>query len=470
MMRSLYSGVSGLQNHQVRMDVIGNNISNVNTTGFKRGRVNFQDMISQMMQGPARPNERVGGVNPKQVGLGMQVASIDTIHTQGSLQTTGVKSDVAIQGAGFFVLRAGDEDFFTRAGNFNVDSEGFLVNPANGMRVQGWNAETVDGQTLIDTSATVEDLIIPVGSKDPAQQTTEVYLASNLNKNTPIIPPGATDAQIQDGTWTVEYDVYDSFGGTHTLRIDFTRNPDAENQWIGTVAINPEDEEAIPQQVSVGGVDAADGETFIVEFGNDGTLLSAQNGEGGIADEDMISVQVTYDVPATSIPLDPETGLPQDGPVTQTFNLNLGEQGAFVDSMTQYASSSSTKVFQQNGFPMGYLEDYRIDSSGIITGIFSNGNNRSLGQLSIATFRNPGGLEKSGDTNFQESINSGIADIGTVGVAGKGNIIAGALEMSNVDLAEQFTDMIVTQRGFQANSKTIQTSDQMLQELLTLKR
>ncbi len=452
------------------MDVIGNNISNVNTTGFKRGRVNFQDLISQMRQGPARPNERVGGVNPQQVGLGMQVASIDTIHSQGSLQTTGVKSDVAIQGEGFFVMRAGDEDFYSRAGAFGVDSEGFLVNPANGMRVQGWNARTVDGATLINTSATIEDLIIPVGSKDPAQQTSEVFLASNLNKNTPLVPAGATEAQIQAGTWTVEYDIYNSFGGTHTLRIDFTRNPDAENQWLATVSIDPEADAPLPQTVTVGGIDAADGQTFIVEFANDGTLLSAQNPEGGLSAADMINVQITYEVPETSIPIDPDTGLPQDGPVTQTFNLNLGEQGSFVDAMTQYASESSTKVFSQNGFPMGYLEDYRIDSSGIITGIFSNGNNRSLGQLALATFRNPGGLEKSGDTNFQESINSGLADIGTVGVAGKGTIIAGALEMSNVDLAEQFTDMIVTQRGFQANSRTIQTSDQMLQEVLTLKR
>jgi flagellar hook protein FlgE len=386
------------------------------------------------------------------------------------LQTTGVKSDVAISGEGFFVLRAGEEDFYTRAGAFNVDSEGFLVNPANGFRVQGWNAQDVDGQTFINSSASIEDLEIPVGSKDPAQQTTEVFLASNLNKNTPIVPPDATDQQIQEGTWTVEYDIYDTFGGTHTLRIDFTRNPDAENQWIGTVSINPESEEAIPQTVSVNGVDAADGQSFIVEFANDGTLLSAQNPEGGLAIQDMISVDITYDVPRTSIPIDPETGLPEEGPVQQTFSLNLGQQGSFVDSMTQYASESSTKVFSQNGFPMGYLEDYRIDQSGTITGIFSNGNNRELGQIALATFRNPGGLEKAGETNFQESINSGIANIGTVGLAGKGTILAGSLEMSNVDLAEQFTDMIVTQRGFQANSRTIQTSDQMLQEVLTLKR
>ncbi|SIQ05266.1 flagellar hook protein FlgE [Alkalispirochaeta americana] len=470
MMRSLYSGVSGLQNHQTRMDVIGNNISNVNTTGFKRGRVNFQDMISQMMQGPARPGERVGGVNPQQVGLGMQVATIDTLHTQGSLQTTGVKSDLAIQGEGFFMLRAGDENYYTRAGAFGLDAQGNLVNPASGMRVQGWQAQTVDGQTMVNTSARVEDLVIPVGSKDPAQATSQVFLASNLNKNTPLIPEDATDAQILDGTWTAEYDIYDSFGNTHTLRIDFTRNPDAENQWIATTTLGPEGDEVIPQQLSVGGVDSVDGATFIIEFSNDGTLQSVQNAEGGLMNDDDLGVQVTFEVPRSSIPLDPETGLPVDEVQLQTFDLNLGRAGAFVDSMTQYASESSTKVFNQNGFTMGYLEDYRIDQSGIITGIYSNGNNRSLGQVALASFTNPGGLEKTGETNFQVSINSGLPDIAPVGVAGKGTVIAGALEMSNVDLSEQFTDMIVTQRGFQANSKTIQTADQLLQEVLTLKR
>lgn len=469
MMRSLYAGVSGLQNHQTRMDVIGNNIANVNTTGFKRGRVNFQDLISQTMQGPSRPGARVGGVNPQQVGLGMQIAAIDTLHMQGSLQSTGVKSDLAIQGEGFFITRAGEEQFYTRNGAFSVDAEGFLVNPANGMRVQGWQAEQVDGQTRLNTSAGIEDLIIPVGSKDPAQATTQVFLASNLNKNTPIIAEDATQAQIDAGTWTVEYDVYDSFGSTHTLRLDFVRNPDAENQWLTTVSINP-GEEALEQQLAVGGVESADGQTFIVEFANDGTLQSVQNAEGGLVNTDDLSVQVTFDVPATSIPLDPETGLPQDGPQTQEFNLNLGSVGSFVGSMTQFASESSTRIFNQNGFSMGYLDDYRIDQSGTITGVYSNGNTRALGQIALATFVNPGGLEKSGDTNFQESINSGFADIGTVGVAGKGSIVAGVLEMSNVDLAEQFTDMIVTQRGFQANSRTIQTADQLLQEVLTLKR
>lgn len=469
MMRSLYAGVSGLQNHQTRMDVIGNNVSNVNTTGFKKGRVQFQDMISQMIQGAARPREEIGGVNPKQVGLGMQVASIDTIHTQGSLQTTGVKSDVALQGAGFFVLRDGDQQLYTRDGSFGLDEEGMLVNPANGMRVQGWQAQTVDGETLINTSESVQDLTIPVGSKDPAQETTEVLLASNLNKNTPVIPENATEAEIQDGTWTVEYDVYDSFGNTHTMRIDFTKVEDVPNQWEANVQINPELDAQPNQAVAVGGVDSADNQTFLVDFANDGTIQQVSNAQGGLVDQGDLSVDVTFQVPDAQVPVDEETGLPQ-GPQTQTFNLNLGEVGAFVDSMTQYASQSSTKVFSQNGYGMGYLEDYRIDQSGTITGIFSNGTTRPLGQIALASFINPGGLEKAGENNYVETNNSGLADVAASGVAGKGKVVSGTLEMSNVDLAEQFTDMIVTQRGFQASSRTITTSDQMLQELLTLKR
>lgn len=469
MMRSLYAGVSGLQNHQTRMDTIGNNVSNVNTTGFKKGRVQFQDMISQTLQGAARPREEVGGVNPKQVGLGMQIASIDTIHTQGSLQSTGVKSDLAIEGAGFFVLRDGDQELYTRDGSFSIDEEGMLVNPANGMRVQGWQAQNVDGETIINTSESVQDLNIPVGSKDPAQETTEVFLASNLNKNTPLIPEDATDAEIQEGTWTVEYDIYDSYGNTHTLSVDWTRVDGEANRWQANVQIDPEQDVQPDQAVAVGDVDSADDQTFLVDFANDGTIQQVSNAQGGLVDEGELGVDVTFEVPDSQVPIDEGTGLPT-GPQTQTFTLNLGERGAFVDSMTQYASESSTKVFEQNGYGMGYLEDYRIDQSGVITGIFSNGTTRELGQVALASFTNPGGLEKSGENNYVETNNSGLADIAASGIAGKGQILSGSLEMSNVDLAEQFTDMITTQRGFQANSRTITTSDQMLQELLQLKR
>ena len=462
MLRSLYSGVTGLQNHQVRMDVIGNNVSNINTNGFKKGRVNFHDLISQTLQGAARPREEVGGVNPKQVGLGVQVASIDTLHTQGSLRTTGVKSDVAIQGEGFFILRDGARQLYTRSGAFGVDESGTFVNPANGQRVQGWQAQVVGGETVIDTSSSLEDIIIPIGSKDPAAATTQVFLSSNLDKNTAIIPAvGATAADITSGTWTVEYDIFDSFGDNNTLRVDFTRVPAAPNQWQALVTINPEDPVPLAQTLTVGGVASVDGQTFLVDFSNDGTLLQLSNVEGGLANADTLTAELTFPVPDSG-------GVA--GAATQTVSINLGQVGAFIDSVTQYASASSTRVYSQDGYGQGYLQDFRIDQSGTITGIYSNGTNRSIAQLSLASFTNPGGLEKDGSNDFLETINSGLADIGISGTASRGTVIAGTLELSNVDLAEEFTDMIVTQRGFQANSRTITTSDQLLQELLTLKR
>lgn len=462
MMRSLYSGVSGLQNHQIRMDVLGNNISNVNTIGFKKGRVNFQDLLSQTMAGAASPTAEVGGVNPKQVGLGMNVASIDTIHTQGSLQTTGQMTDLALQGNGFFILSSGEKDFYTRAGAFSLDEEGTLVNPANGMRVQGWSAQTLEGETIINTADQIGDLVIPIGGKDPAAATSEVFLACNLDKRTPLIPPGAGPAQTLEGTWTSSFDVYDSFGDVHTLQVNFTRVPGLENRWEAQVQIDPEAEEGTNTLVEVG-ADNNETNTFLVDFSNLGTLQSALDAQGDIIEEGEIQIPVSFDVLNARIPAGEDA-------VRQTFNLNLGTVGSAVRTVTQFAEQSSTKVYEQNGYPMGYLENFKIDQSGVITGVYSNGTNRMLGQVALASFTNPGGLEKAGESNYVVTNNSGNPDVAPSGIAGKGKLIAGALEMSNVDLSEQFTDMIVTQRGFQANSRTIQTSDQMLQELLTLKR
>ena len=470
MMRSLYSGVSGLQNHQIRMDVIGNNISNVNTVGFKKGRVNFQDLISQSMSGAARPTDEVGGVNPKQIGLGMTVATIDTIHTQGSLQTTGVISDLAVQGNGFYVLRTGDKELYTRAGAFGLDAQGFLVNPANGMRLQGWVPEDLGDGTVgaIKTAADVTDLIIPVGSKDPAKATTLVELACNLDKRTPVIPEGAGPATISEGTWSLDKKVYDSFGNTHILRMNFTRTPEVNNSWDVVVQVDPDRpvEADVPSNVTLGldpataaGNGANEGE-FTLTFDNLGSIATVTDAQGNLVDTGKIQIPVTFDVENDA-----------NGEIlTQAFLIDVGEVGSYTNSTTGFAETSSTKAFRQDGYSMGYLETYKIDQKGVITGVYSNGTERDLGQVALATFTNPGGLEKVGETAFSQSINSGEALVGPSGVAGKGKIISGTLEMSNVDLAEQFTDMIVTQRGFQANSKTIQTSDTMLQELLTLKR
>ena len=463
MMRSLYSGVSGLQNHQTRMDVIGNNISNVNTNGFKRGRVNFQDMISQQMSGAAKPTDELGGVNPKEVGLGMTIASIDNVFTQGNLQSTGVSTDLAIQGNGFFLLKSGEESFYTRNGAFGLDRDGTLVNPANGMRVQGWMAEEVNGQMLVSTAASPEDLIIPVGSKDPAKETTNVNFACNLNKNTPEIMEGASADDIYKGTWGTEQKIYDSFGNEHILSVSFRRVPGNPNQWEATVQIDPDNADYTQTRVGLGTTDGM-GNTFLVNFDNYGALASISDSAGNLSNtEGQIVIQTSFAVAESN----PDA---EGNPYRQTLNINLGTIGSFKDTITQSASKSTTKAFYQDGYTMGYLDNFKIDSSGIITGVYSNGTNRTIGQIALASFANDRGLEKAGDNTYVESNNSGMARIGESGVAGKGTLMAGALEMSNVDLSEQMTDMIVTQRGFQSNAKTIQTADTLLETVLSLKR
>lgn len=463
MMRSLYSGVSGLQNHQTRMDVIGNNISNVNTNGFKRGRVNFQDMISQQMSGAAKPTDELGGVNPKEVGLGMTVASIDNIFTQGNLQSTGVSTDLAIQGNGFFLLKSGEESFYTRNGAFGLDSDGTLVNPANGMRVQGWMADEVNGQMLVSTAATPEDLIIPVGSKDPAKETTNVKFACNLNKNTPEIQEGASADDIYKGTWGTEQKIYDSFGNEHMLSVSFQRVVGNPNQWQATVVIDQDNAEYTQTRVGLGTTDGVEN-TFLVNFDNYGALQSVTDTAGNVTNpEGEIVLQTSFAVADSNADA-------EGNPYRQTLNINLGTIGSFKDTITQSASKSTTKAFYQDGYTMGYLDNFKIDSSGIITGVYSNGTNRTIGQIALASFANDRGLEKAGDNTYVESNNSGMARIGESGVAGKGTLMAGALEMSNVDLSEQMTDMIVTQRGFQSNAKTIQTADTLLETVLSLKR
>ncbi|MBE6360094.1 MAG: flagellar hook protein FlgE [Treponema bryantii] len=463
MMRSLYSGVSGLQNHQTRMDVIGNNISNVNTTGFKRGRVNFQDMISQQLSGAAKPTDEIGGVNAKEVGLGMTVASIDNIFNQGNLQSTGVSTDIAIQGNGFFVLKSGEESFYTRNGAFGLDMNGTLVNPATGMRVQGWMAEDVNGQMMVSTAATPTDLVIPVGSKDPAKETTNVNFACNLNKNTPEILEGASPEDIVKGTWGTEQKIYDSFGNEHMLSVTFRRVVGTPNQWEATVNIDEDNADFTQTRVGLGSTDGM-GNTFIVSFDNYGALQSVTDSAGNVTNpEGQVVIQTSFAVPDSNVD---EEG----NPYRQTLNINLGTIGSFKDTITQSSSKSTTKAFYQDGYTMGYLDNFKIDSSGVITGVYSNGTNRTIGQIAMASFTNQQGLEKAGDNTYVESNNSGMARIGESGVAGKGTLMAGALEMSNVDLSEQMTDMIVTQRGFQSNAKTIQTADTLLETVLSLKR
>ena len=401
-MRSLFSGVSGLLTHQTRMDVIGNNIANVNTVGFKASRVTFADVLYESLRSATMPTPERGGTNPRQVGLGVQIGSIDVLHTAGNLQPTGITTDLAIRGNGFFVLLDGAQQLYTRAGVFDFDQEGWLVSKATGMRVAGWNA--VNG--VVNPNGPIEAIRIASDQTLPARATTDVVLEGNLNVDS------------SDAVRSIA--VYDSLGRRHDVVVRFTKT--GTNTWNWEISYgNP------PTTNNTGNI----------SFSSTGQLLSGPT--GGISFN------------------------PGGGAATVTLTIDFSR-------LTQYAAPTEVHIRSQNGFPPGSLEEVRIDASGVVTGIFSNGLTQTLAQIALATFPNPGGLEQAGDTAFRASNNSGMARIGTPGTGDRGVIAAGNVEMSNVDLSEEFASMIVTQRGFQANSRIITTSDEMLQELVNLKR
>jgi flagellar hook protein FlgE len=451
------------------MDVVGNNIANVNTTGFKRGRVNFEDLLSQNLSGAARPSTEKGGVNPKQVGLGMIVGSIDTIHTQGALQTTGVNTDVAIMGEGFFVEKVGEKTLYSRNGAFGLDRDGKLVNPANGYKIQGYQAvNNPDGTVTVDTSAPTSDVVIPVGSKDPAKATKIIKYKSNLNSMTDVVPENATDAQRAAGTWKTSINGFDSRGNIQEIQMNFRKFLDpngqpVENKWRASINILDEQGRPVTDvQARVNkGNDAAQSE-FVITFNKAGSIQSIEDG--------TVAPGATA-TPLTGDKMKMQLGLSYNvaGSDPQKMTIDLGTAGLY-DGITQFASPSSSKAYFQDGMKMGYLEGFQIDDSGIVTGSYTNGSSRPLARVAIATFTNPGGLTKTGESYFSESNNSGMARVSGAGEQVAGALRAGALEMANVDLAVEFTDMIVTQRGFQANSRTITTADTLLEELLRLKR
>ncbi|MBN1899277.1 MAG: flagellar hook protein FlgE [Spirochaetes bacterium] len=453
MMPSLYSGVSGLKNHQVRMNVIGNNISNVNTYGFKYSRVTFQDLLYQTLSGAAAPTEDKGGVNPKQSGLGMNVASIDKIFTEGSLQNTGKNTDLAIAGEGFFILSKGDQHYYTRSGTFDIDKNGTLVNPANGLNVMGWMAaEDVQGNARIDTSSDVGRIQIPVYGKNPARATNYVGFKSNLNLTAPIVTPEMTEADRVQASVMTTIDIYDSEGEAHQLQVQFRKT--AENQW--TVAANLEGAPATSLDLAPAAAAAPAGATneVVLNFDTLGSPLNLTDTAGNTINTGTLTANLRANIP---------------GREAININLDLGIVGEYT-GVTQFASPTTTKAYTQNGYSLGYLESFVIDDRGVVTGSYTNGQKRALAQVALSIFTNPGGLNTEGETLFTVTNNSGMAIVGEADTGGRGKIRAGTLEMSNVDLSEQFTDMIVTQRGFQANSRTITTADQMIQELLTLKR
>lgn len=453
MMRSMFSGVSGLRAHQTRMDVIGNNVANVNTVGFKSGRVTFQEVFNQTLKGAGAPDSATGrgGQNPMQIGLGIGVGSIDTITTRGSLQRTDNPTDLSIEGEGYFILRGGNNDTFkfSRAGNFGVDKLGNLV-AGNGANVQGWQAYTrnADGSFDFDTEKPIEaiNLYSDTYNKNKraiaAKNTSNAIFAGNLDSSkvalvTPTLPINATNSQF-----SVPMTVYDSLGNNYKVNLYFAKTAigssgsgSTTTEWSWSM-----DGGSSASALASGGT-AAMG---TVTFDNNGQIVSGASGMTFNVDIQPVGSNVGAD----------------------KFTVNLD-----FTKLTMYSSDSSAKPTNVDGYSTGNLITFNIGADGIITGIYSNGQQQPLGLVALASFENPAGLQKVGDNMFIPTTNSGDFKKGLkAGSEGVGTLNPGTLEMSNVDLSKEFTDMIITQRGFQANSRIITTSDEMLQELVNLKR
>ena len=446
---ALFTAVTGLQAFQRRLDVIANNVANVNTVGFRGSRVLFGDLFSQTLEGASAPEGTFGGTNPSQVGLGVGVATIDVDHTQGSLTATGFSSDLAIQGAGMFILNDGGSNTFTRDGSFSLNANGFLIDPATGLFVQGFG---LDDDGNLDIQSEVGNLQIPLGGAAIVQATTLTTLVGNLSADASIGDPLAIPP-IPPDTVTRTIRVFDSLGTAREIELTFTKIAQVDS---GGTLFNAWEWDATFDGTSVVNFGASTGTRSVLLFNPDGSLAQAgfDDGSGAFVDTLMpgeFNISIAS-FPGDSVPITPFE-----------FNVNY-------TAVTSLSGLSELTNPTQDGFPLGVLEDFNIGENGIINGVFSNGLTRVLGQVALATFSNVAGLERVGSNRFRVSSSSGMAQIGQSNTGGRGSIGGGVLEGSNVDLGTEFSNMIVTQRGFQANARTITIADTLLGEAVNLVR
>ncbi|MFO7180066.1 MAG: flagellar hook protein FlgE [Pseudomonadota bacterium] len=429
-LRAMYSGASGLRAEGEALGVIGDNIANVNTVGFKTQRVVFEDVLGRSI---------LAGSAAAVPGAGVRVGAIQQLFSQGSLQNTGISTDLALNGDGFFTLHGTVDgvtsNFYTRAGQFIVNSEGYVVNP-NGLRVQGYAANP-DGS--FQTS--VSSLRAPTAAIAP-HATGEMTVTANLDAS--ATPPAlAWNPQDPANTsnFSTSLTVYDSLGNAHPLDIFFVKT--GANAWNYYVLASGD--EVTP---------AAPGTNVQVGAG---TLQFTTNGE---LDTITTTTAVSVDF----------AGATAGQAITLDFGTPLAAGGTGLDGITQFASPSGVSSQNQDGYPSGDFGGVAVDGRGVVLGLYTNGQRIPIGQLAIAKFRANEGLSRAGQNLWVETRESGSAALGVAGSGGRGAVTAGALEGSNVDLAEEFIGLIQHQRSFSANSKTITTADEMLQELISIKR
>ncbi|WP_298431952.1 flagellar hook protein FlgE [Geobacter sp.] len=408
---AMYTGISGLAANGEAMSVIGNNISNVNTTGFKSGRMLFSDVLSSTISGGS------------QIGRGVQIQGVQNNFGQGSFESTQNSTDLAIQGDSFFVVQNDDGRYYTRAGAFNFDKDKILVNP-DGFQVQGYG--------IIPSSGLADGVLKPIDltafAATPPKQTSNVKMVVNLDSTqaTPALPWDPTNP-VATSNFSTSLSLYDSQGNAHTATVYFRKS--AANSW---------DWHAIIPDATAGS--PVDGTLTFDATG----ALAAQTPAAGAAQNITFAGGVTAPQPIM-------------------FDLGVG-------ATTQYASSSIVSSQTQDGYYQGTLTKVTIDDKGYVNGVYSNGQLQKLYQVALAKFSSNNGLSKAGGSLFEETLASGQPMFSNASTPGVGKVLSNSLEQSNVDMASEFVKMITTQRGYSANSKTITTADEMLQEVLNLKR
>lgn len=544
MLRSMYAGVSGLNAHQQMMDVTGNNISNVNTVGFKSSRVTFKEMLSQTIKGASAPQDNRAGTNPQQVGLGVSLGSIDTDMSSGNLQSTEKTSDAAIQGDGFFVLRNGNNTVYTRAGNFDFDRNGNLYSTSTGLLVQGWLADQ-NGEYSDFNAQNVQDIVLQ--QQINATATDQVSYAKNLDADatnafsileqsleldngtdsdnleftlTPVegmhnvwdytltaddsstVINSGTDeltgqirldndgnlVEMTKGDLTTGTSITGASGisvdvkGSGAVNLDVASIGDNLNDEYliddssvasGTHTVNMTYEQDALRNIAVDVYDSQGGKHTVVV-----PLEKTANNEWTISDSE-ISVDGVVATPAPTLGGDHVITFDKNGNISsgQTVDLSFTPAGPDVaqtieldfSNLTQFAGSMTANFDNVNGYANGSLESFSFTENGDIVGSYDNGLTKVLAKIALAKFQNPAGLTRK-EGVFQTSSNSGDPELGASSTGGFGTLAPSKLEMSNANLAQEFTNMITAQRGFQANSKLITTSDEMLQELVNLKR
>ncbi len=557
LLNSLFSGVSGLRNHQAMMDVIGNNIANVNTIGYKGSRITFSDTFNQMIKSGTNPENGAGGTNSMQVGLGMKINSIDRNWNQGTFERTGITTDLALQGPGLFVLNNNGTQQYSRAGAFIFDADGKLVNPQNGAIVQG---KVANGLGEIPSGNSIQDIVVDKNLKLPAIATENVTWGGNLEsgsatKRTDIVEMSgnykSNDTNTHTNSDVQTYTIYGVDGTEYQVVLDYsnaaydgTTTPPTDAAYTVNYTINDKDGNALTPALNGSQALTFDSSTtkcvtdplsitglngnieFNLSFAslrsNDSaTSISSKIDKGETAKEITGTVTV-YDSLGTAHSMtisythidsktwswevnEPSSGelnsgasgviqFKQNGTIESisqngnlvvepnlpkiTFKPDSGADvleinldfGSGTNGITQTSLSSQIAALSQDGSASANLSNMNIDQYGNIVGIFSNGKSQTLAQIMVATFTNLNGLTSIGDNMYQVAANAGDPRIAEPGQSSSTTIQSGALEQSNVDLSEEFTKMIVSQRGFQANARVVTTADALLQEITNLIR